>query len=76
MRRAIAQGVDIYAVSAPLIVEALERAMAGQTGRAGSLAAGEAFDAKDFLAALAPEHLVFAIEAEADDGRRVAEEAR
>ncbi len=58
-RRAIAHGQDIYAVSAPLIVEAMERVLAGKVRGAGALAAGEAFDAHDFLAALSPQQLVF-----------------
>ena len=59
-RHASAQGRDIYAVSAPLIVEAMERVVDGRRTRTGTVAAGEAFDAPGFLAALAPEHLVLA----------------
>lgn len=53
-RRATAQGRDIYAVTAPLVVQALQRIL--DTPRAGAWAAGELFDAKAFLASLAPEH--------------------
>jgi len=56
-RRAIARGQDIYAVSAPLVVEAAQRILAGAVKRSGALALGEAFDAGDFLQALAPLHL-------------------
>ena len=56
-RRAVASGRDIYAVTAPLIVEALARVVSGAVKRTGVLAAGEAFDARDFLRSLAPEHL-------------------
>lgn len=62
-RRAIAQGRDIYAVTAPLIVEALERVMAGQVEGAGAFAAGQAFDARGFLASLSPDPLSLLIEA-------------
>ncbi|MEV6977464.1 saccharopine dehydrogenase NADP-binding domain-containing protein [Kitasatospora sp. NPDC093806] len=56
-RRAAASGRDIYAVTAPLVVEAVERILAGRTGALGVVAAGELFDAPDFLRALAP-HVV------------------
>jgi hypothetical protein len=56
-RRALARGRDIYAVTAPLVVEAVERILDGRSRRAGVAAAGELFDAKDFLAALTPQHL-------------------
>jgi short subunit dehydrogenase-like uncharacterized protein len=55
-RRATAQGFDIYAVTAPLVVEALERVLSGEGARVGAWAAGEAFDAADFLRSLEPEH--------------------
>lgn len=52
VRSAVAQGRDIYAVTAPLVVEALERIVDGRTLAAGVVVAGEAFDARDFLASL------------------------
>jgi short subunit dehydrogenase-like uncharacterized protein len=58
-RRASAGGRDIYAVTAPLVVTAALRLMAG-VGRAGVLAPGEAFAARAFLEALAPEPLALA----------------
>ncbi|MEU5432086.1 saccharopine dehydrogenase NADP-binding domain-containing protein [Streptomyces sp. NPDC020719] len=53
-RRAVATGQDIYAVSAPLAVEAVARVLAGRTRALGVASAGEMFDALDFLRALAP----------------------
>jgi saccharopine dehydrogenase-like NADP-dependent oxidoreductase len=53
-RRIVARGEDIYAVSAPLAVEAVERVLAGRVRAKGVAAAGEMFDAGDFLRALAP----------------------
>ena len=57
LRSAVARGQDIYAVSAPLVVEAAARLMAPGFAQAGALALGQAFDARAFLRALAPEHL-------------------
>jgi Saccharopine dehydrogenase NADP binding domain len=57
VRTATASGRDIYAVSAPLVVEAAARLMRPGFAGVGALALGEAFDASDFLRALAPEHL-------------------
>ncbi|TDD14231.1 saccharopine dehydrogenase [Kribbella turkmenica] len=54
-RRAVARGRDIYAVTAPLAVEAVRRLIAGETRTAGVASAGAMFDAADFLRALAPQ---------------------
>ncbi|MFH9070994.1 saccharopine dehydrogenase family protein [Streptomyces alboflavus] len=54
-RRAVARGQDIYAVSAPLAVEAVERVLDGRTRTTGVASAGELFDAEDFLRALSPD---------------------
>jgi len=44
---------DIYAVTAPLVVEAAQRLLSGQARKAdGALAPGELFDARAFLSAL------------------------
>ncbi|WP_418957664.1 saccharopine dehydrogenase family protein [Streptomyces tritici] len=51
-RRAAVSGRDIYAVSAPLAVEAVDRILTGRTKATGVLSAGAAFDAPDFLRAL------------------------
>ncbi|UQU68786.1 hypothetical protein COUCH_21230 [Couchioplanes caeruleus] len=51
-RRLAASGRDIYAVSAPLAVEAVDRILTGRTRTTGVASAGAIFDAPDFLAAL------------------------
>src|SRR5262249_41868094 len=51
-RRATAKGRDIYALTAPLVVEAAERLLDGRFTRKGTAAPGELFDARDFLASL------------------------
>ncbi|HEY7182536.1 MAG TPA: saccharopine dehydrogenase NADP-binding domain-containing protein [Blastocatellia bacterium] len=56
-RRAIARGRDIYAITAPIVVEAAERILDGRFGASGVAAAGEVFDARDFLRSLCPTHL-------------------
>ncbi|MCC3775945.1 trans-acting enoyl reductase family protein [Streptomyces sp. UNOB3_S3] len=53
-RRVVARGRDIYAVSAPLAVEAVRRLLDGRARTAGVVSPGEVFDARDFLASLAP----------------------
>jgi hypothetical protein len=61
-RRAIVRGRDIYAFTAPLVVEATQRILDGGVEGVGVLAPGEMFDAPSFLLALAPEYLTFASE--------------
>ncbi|WP_260867670.1 saccharopine dehydrogenase [Streptomyces sp. SAJ15] len=51
-RRLVAAGQDIYAVSAPLAVEAVDRVLTGRTRATGVVSAGAVFDAPDFLRAL------------------------
>jgi saccharopine dehydrogenase-like protein len=53
-RRLVARGRDIYAATAPIVVEAAERILRGLARKKGVVAAGEAFDAQDFLSALSP----------------------
>ena len=53
-RRAAATGQDIYAVTAPLAVEAVDGILTGQTRTVGVASAGEMFDAPGFLRALSP----------------------
>ncbi|MFE9029436.1 saccharopine dehydrogenase family protein [Streptomyces iakyrus] len=53
-RRAVARGRDIYAVTAPLAVEAVHRILTGRTRAVGVVSAGEIFDAADFLRSLSP----------------------
>lgn len=51
-RRLVAAGQDIYAISAPLAVEAVDRILTSRTRTTGVASAGEIFDAPDFLRAL------------------------
>jgi short subunit dehydrogenase-like uncharacterized protein len=54
-RRATATGQDIYATSAPLAVEAVERILTGRTRTTGVVSAGAVFDAPDFISSLSPD---------------------
>lgn len=56
-RRISAAGRDVYAVTAPLVVEAAMRLISGRAKVRGAAAPGEVFDAADFLDALSPHHL-------------------
>jgi Saccharopine dehydrogenase NADP binding domain len=56
-RRVFARGRDICAVTAPIVVEAAERVVAGAIRTSGVVAAGEVFDARDFLGSLDPAHV-------------------
>ncbi|MEU8615191.1 saccharopine dehydrogenase, partial [Actinoplanes sp. NPDC048791] len=56
-RRVVASGRDIYAVTAPLVVEAAARIVAGEGASAGVASVGARFDPKDFLNALSPRFL-------------------
>jgi len=51
-KRIAAFGRDIYAVTAPLVVEACMRVLSHWPRQGGSFAAAELFDPQDFLAAL------------------------
>ena len=51
-RRATARGQDIYAITAPLAVEAVQRILAGETRATGVASAGAMFDPADFLRSL------------------------
>jgi short subunit dehydrogenase-like uncharacterized protein len=57
-RRALAHGRDIYAVTAPIIVEAAQRILT-ERPRSGAFTVAELFDASSFLQSLSPEHLTF-----------------
>ena len=52
-RRALMSGRDIYAVTAPIAVEGVERLRDGRYAGAGARAPGDVFDAADMLGALA-----------------------
>jgi hypothetical protein len=56
-RRAVASGQDIYAVTAPLVVEAACRILTGEGDTAGVASLGARFHAADFLSSLSPQHL-------------------
>jgi saccharopine dehydrogenase-like NADP-dependent oxidoreductase len=58
-RRATARGRDIYATTAPLVVEALQRISDGRCKTIGVSAPGEAFDARDFLESVPGVHVAF-----------------
>lgn len=49
LRRASVAGRDIYAITAPLLVEAMERILDGRHATSGVTTAGATFDAHDFL---------------------------
>jgi hypothetical protein len=73
-RRGVATGRDIYAISAPLVVEATKRVLQGLVTRTGTLTAGQAFDAVDFLHALPLDHISLPEKVQAPSeaaGRRV-----
>ncbi|MFF3018908.1 saccharopine dehydrogenase family protein [Streptomyces sp. NPDC057939] len=53
-RRAVATGRDIYAVTAPLAVEALHHVLTGRTRTIGVASAGAVLDAPAFLRGLSP----------------------
>ena len=57
VRRTTAGGQDIYAITAPLVVEAVERIVDGRHRTLGVTTAGATFDASDFLGALSAGHL-------------------
>jgi short subunit dehydrogenase-like uncharacterized protein len=57
--RAMVRGRDIYAITAPIVVEATSRVVNGLAKRTGVVAAAEAFAAQDFLTSLSPSHLSF-----------------
>jgi hypothetical protein len=61
-RRAVAKGRDIYAFTAPLVVAATQRVVSMRGKRTGVFAAGEIFDARDFLKSLCPVHLSIQIQ--------------
>jgi hypothetical protein len=62
VRKAIATGRDIYAITAPLIVEATVRIAEGLVKKTGVVSPGEVFDATDFLKSLCPEYLSIEIQ--------------
>jgi hypothetical protein len=63
-RRVTARGRDIYAITAPIVVEATERIINGMAKSIGVISAGQAFDARDFLDSLSPAHLLLEMQPE------------
>jgi short subunit dehydrogenase-like uncharacterized protein len=63
-RTAIARGQDIYAVSAPLVVEAVRRLLLHPGKWRGVVTAGELGDARSYLEALSPRHLSLEVASE------------
>lgn len=61
-RRAVARGRDIYAITAPIVVEATHRAVNQLARTTGVVPAGEVFDARDFLKSLSPTPLSIEIQ--------------
>lgn len=65
--RASASGRDIYAVTAPLLVEALQRILDDRARTRGVLTAGQAFDACDYLSSLSAAGVAVAYEIETEE---------
>jgi hypothetical protein len=61
-RRAVASGRDIYAITAPIVVEATQRVVNQAPETTGVVAAGEIFDARDFLRSLSQAHISIEIQ--------------
>lgn len=61
-RRAVASGRDIYAITAPIVVEATQRVVNQLPDTTGVVAAGEIFNARDFLRSLSHAHLSIEIQ--------------
>jgi hypothetical protein len=60
-RRAMARGRDIYAFTAPLVCEAVQRILNGEVRSRGAQAPGAIFDARSYLQALTPEFLTLEV---------------
>jgi hypothetical protein len=58
-RRAAASGQDIYAVTAPIVVETVARILDGRAKATGVVPLGALVDADDALRALSPHHLTY-----------------
>ena len=63
VRRALATGRDIYAITAPIVVECMERVLHGDAHPGGVHPAGGLFDARDVLDHLAPHDLRVTVDA-------------
>jgi hypothetical protein len=67
-RRATARGRDIYAITAPIAVEAVERILDGRVMTDATAAPGALFDARSFLESLSASHLTVDIETGTQSG--------
>lgn len=56
-----AQGQDIYAVTAPLVVETVNRILSGKLKKTGVTTVGEVFDASDFLQSLNEDDITISV---------------
>ena len=65
-RRGRASGRDIYAITAPIVCQAVSWVLDGRAQTFGCVAAGELFDAQQFLESLSPEPLTINIERQPD----------
>jgi len=61
-RYARASGRDIYAVTAPIVAQAVSWIFEGRAHATGVVTAGELFDASEFLNALSPEPLAISLQ--------------
>lgn len=60
-RSILAQGQDIYAVTAPLVVETVNRILSGKLKKTGVTTVGEVFDASDFLQSLNKDDITISV---------------
>jgi short subunit dehydrogenase-like uncharacterized protein len=60
-RRATMRGRDIYAITAPLVCEAVERLLKGGLPCGGAYTPAELFDGKSFLSEIDPEYSTFEV---------------
>ena len=59
-RRLVARGQDIYAITAPIVIEAVERVLRGDVQRSGAFAPAQLFEPMEFLRALSSHGLTVA----------------
>jgi hypothetical protein len=58
----MARGRNIYAITAPIVVEAAQRVVDSRSKMPGVAAGGEIFDARDFLRSLSSTYLSLEIQ--------------
>jgi hypothetical protein len=69
-----ARGQDIYAFTAPLVCEAVERILTGRFRGYGTQPPGAIFEAKDYLAALSPDYLTLTKGSDSDGCHSISHE--